>query len=364
MKSSPFVIGVGGHQNLGSDETQQFVAQQFRTLLTTYQQHQSPLVIYSALALGADQLFVHIALELGIPVEIVIPCDNYEQIFSSQSDKESYRRLLQMASRSHQMPSQDCSNDAFLAAEQWIIDRSDLVILAWNGLPPQGRSGTGDMASYTRFVGCPFIHIDTRLHIVKTYGEVSTHKRATHAVSPKQEFSMTQRSVYQGATLVVKQYHICMPDGKEVVRDVVTRPESILILPVGAQDIVLLIEEYNFGAGAWQLTLPGGKVESSQGITLHEQAQRELQQEIGYRAGRLEKLIDLYSHPGYISHHVHVFVAYDLEWDPLEAEKQEEIKVQTVTLQEALASTFVDHRCDPEASLALWLYAQKKSFTS
>src|SRR5215813_13295879 len=61
---------------------------------------------------------------------------------------------------------------------QWIIDRSDLVILAWNGLPPQGRSGTGDMASYARFVGCPFIQIDTRQHRVTPYGEIWPCKRA------------------------------------------------------------------------------------------------------------------------------------------------------------------------------------------
>jgi hypothetical protein len=52
-----------------------------------------------------------------------------------------------------------------------IIDknkRSDLIILAWNGLPPEGRSGTGDLASYARFIGRPFIQIDTKRLIVKT----------------------------------------------------------------------------------------------------------------------------------------------------------------------------------------------------
>ena len=38
-------------------------------------------------------------------------------------------------------------------------------------------------------------------------------------------------------------------------------------------------------------------------------------------------------------------------------EDGEEIWVHTFTLDEALAATRVDYRCDPEASLALWLYA-------
>src|SRR4051812_1966263 len=112
---SPFVIGVGGHQNLGSEETQHFVEQQFRALLTTYQQREPWIVMYSALALGTDQLFVQIALELGVQVEIVVPCTEYEDLFSSEAERAQYQRLLQAAHASHQLPAQKCSNDAFLS---------------------------------------------------------------------------------------------------------------------------------------------------------------------------------------------------------------------------------------------------------
>src|SRR5229473_2368950 len=88
-------------------------------------------------------------------------------------------------------------------------------------------------------------------------------------------------------------------------------------------------------------------------------AELELREETGYRAGRLEKLLDFYGHPGYIAHKVHLFVAHDLEWDPLEMEDGEEIRVHTYTLDEALAATRVDYRCDPEAALALWLFSSK-----
>ena len=89
------------------------------------------------------------------------------------------------------------------------------------------------------------------------------------------------------------------------------------------------------------------------------QAEVELREEIGYRPGRLEKLLDFYSHPGYIGHKVHLLVAQDLEWDPLEMEDGEEIGVHTLTLDEALTATREDYRCDPEVALALWLYAGK-----
>ncbi len=327
MNTSPFYIGASGHQNLGDETTQHFVTQNFRELLLAYRQREHNIILYSALAQGADQLFVQIALELGVPVEIVLPCADYETIFSSDKERSDYRRLLRSCQESHQLPAQECSDDAFLAAGQWIVDQSNFMILAWNGLPPKGRGGTGDVASYARSVGCPFVHLDTRHQTVKTYGNPFAHAKRSLTLSAKQEFTVAKQTVYQGSTLNVNQYHLRMPDGKEVVRDVLERPESILILPMGQKDIVLLIEEYDFGAGVWQLNLPGGKVENTLGDELDEQAQKELRQEVGYKAKRLEKLLDFHSHPEYISHKVHAFVAHDLEWDPLELETREEIKV-------------------------------------
>lgn len=360
MHRPPFVIGVSGHQNLGDEATRAFVAQQFRELLLTYQQHTPRLVLYSCLAVGSDQLFVRIALEQGIPVEVVIPCAEYEAIFQTGEDRCTYASLRQASQQAHLLPYQECSDDAFLAAGKWIVDHSDLMILTWNGFPPQGRGGTGDVATYARLIGRPFIHIHTVKHIVQHYGNVTIPPPFTSHISPKRAFITAQQTVYQGSVLSVNQYHLRMPDGQELVRDIVERPESVLILPVGYHDIVLLAEEYDLGAGQWQLTLPGGKVEHECPDTLEEQAQRELRQEIGYRAGKLEKLIEFYGHPGYIFHRVHCYVAFDLEWDPLEMERHEEIQVQAYTLKEALEATLDDNRCDPEAALVLWLYAQKK----
>ncbi|MBV9689647.1 MAG: NUDIX hydrolase [Ktedonobacteraceae bacterium] len=358
--NSPLRIGVSGHQQLADQTTIAFVAQRFREILVSYQQLGQDVVLFSALAMGADQLFVRTAFEVGIPVEVVIPCADYEAIFPLGTARDEYERLLRACRTIHRLSTERCSDETYLAAGHWLVEHCDLMVLAWNGLPPKGRGGTGDVASYAWFVKRPFVHLDTRKHVVKSYGE-STSLAAVPALSPKREFAVTQQAVYQGTTLVVNQYRLRMPDGREVLRDIVERPESVLILPVGQQDILLLVEEYDLAAGAWQLKLPGGKVERATPEGIRDQAHKELRQELGYKAGRLEKLLDFYSHPGYVSHKVHLFVASDLEWNPLEREMQEEIQVQTYTLQEAVAATLVDYRCDPEAALALFLYAHRQA---
>src|SRR6266702_4457777 len=131
MNETTFRIGFSGHQQLGDETTLKFVSQQLRELLIAYQQQAcqdgKDILVYSALALGADQLFVNIALELGIPVEVVIPCACYEEIFTSPEMQSEYHRLLGRCRKIYRLPFQGCSDDAFLAAGHWIVDHSDLM---------------------------------------------------------------------------------------------------------------------------------------------------------------------------------------------------------------------------------------------
>jgi hypothetical protein len=94
-------------------------------------------------------------------------------------------------------------------------------------------------------------------------------------ISAKREFAIEKQTVYQGPVLEVNHYRLQMPNGKVIECDIVERPESMLVLPVGQKDNVTPIEEYDSGAGVWQ------------------QAQNELREETGFRAGKLEKLLDL-----------------------------------------------------------------------
>ena len=84
-----------------------------------------------------------------------------------------------------------------------------------------------------------------------------------------------------------------LPDGREIERDIVERPESVLVLPIGQKNNVMLIEEYDLAADTWQLTLPGGRVIDPTPEGIWQQAQAELREETGFRAGKLEKLLDL-----------------------------------------------------------------------
>lgn len=76
---------------------------------------------------------------------MVIPCAKYAEIFPSGEARDEYHRLLSCSRNVYRLPFEDCSEDAYPAA---------------------GKGGTADIASYSRLVGRPFVHIHTRLHTV------------------------------------------------------------------------------------------------------------------------------------------------------------------------------------------------------
>jgi hypothetical protein len=79
---------------------------------------------------------------------------------------------------------------------------------------------------------CPFIHINPRLYSVNRYGSIGGSSR-TPCSSAKREFAVEKQIVYQGQALTVSHYRLQMPDGKVIERDIVERPESVLVLPIG-----------------------------------------------------------------------------------------------------------------------------------
>ncbi len=360
LTTRTFRIGASGHRDLGDEEARQFAVQSVRALLSSYSQRYPDLVLCAPLAIGADQLCIQTALDLHIPVEAALPSEQYETHYASEEELETYRRLLRQCRAVHIQPFPAPNDDAYLANGQWIVDHSDLVFLIWNGQPSGGRGGTADIASHAWRTGCPFIHIHHQKQQLQTYGDIQ--HRPERSTGVKREEAVSTQLLYCGPILTVHQYRFRTNHDEEIIRDIVERPESVLIVPVNTEGVLTLIEEYDLGAGTWQLKLPGGKLQFLAEQDLGQEVQRELREELGYRAGHLEPLLHIHSHPGYVAHKVHVVVASELEWDPLPLENHEEIRTITYPLAEALAETMKDYRCDPEAALALWIYARKQGF--
>jgi ADP-ribose pyrophosphatase len=83
------------------------------------------------------------------------------------------------------------------------------------------------------------------------------------------------------------------------------------------------------------LEVPAGGID--RGESPEDAAQRELREEIGMRAGRLEPIAEFYVSPGFLTEYVYAFLATDLSDSPAEADDDEDIAVVRMPLAAAVA---------------------------
>ena len=101
-------------------------------------------------------------------------------------------------------------------------------------------------------------------------------------------------------------------DGEEFDRHVVHHPGAVVVVPVLADGDALLVRQWRVATGRDLLEVPAGK-RDVEGEPPETTANRELEEEIGYVAGRLDKLAEFYNSPGFCDEYTHLFLATELE---------------------------------------------------
>jgi ADP-ribose pyrophosphatase len=146
---------------------------------------------------------------------------------------------------------------------------------------------------------------------------------------------MTRNVVYRGRKIEVVQDVTVLPDGHPVQYDVVLHPGAVVILPLIDAGHVCLLRNRRWAVGEELWEVPAGTLEPPE--PPEEAAVRELAEETGYRAGRWRKLLEFYSSPGVLSERMHLFLAEDLTPGPQALEAGEQIRVEVVPWEQALA---------------------------
>jgi len=100
---------------------------------------------------------------------------------------------------------------------------------------------------------------------------------------------------------------------------------AVIIVPMKDRETVLLAREYAAGLHQYELGLPKGRLEKGESVL--KGAQREMKEEIGFGAKRLEILTSLSLAPGYMTHMTHIVLARDLYPEKLEGDEPEELEV-------------------------------------
>jgi ADP-ribose pyrophosphatase len=122
---------------------------------------------------------------------------------------------------------------------------------------------------------------------------------------------------------------------RESVYDLVHHPGATAIVPLFEDGSVALLHQFRYAVGTAIWEIPAGTLEPDEPFL--ECARRELEEEIGHRAGRWTPLATFYTSPGFCDEELHVFLAEDLSPGRVGPDPDEHLEVVRVPLAEAVA---------------------------
>jgi ADP-ribose pyrophosphatase len=171
-----------------------------------------------------------------------------------------------------------------------------------------------------------------------------------------EEKILTSEPLYEGKLVKLYKDTVELPDGQRAYREIVKHPGAVAMVPLLPDGRVLLVRQYRTAAQRVLLEIPAGTLEPGEDPL--EAAARELQEETGYRPGRLVRLGAEYTAPGYTSELIHLFLATELETARLEADDDEFIEVVSLPFEEALRRVVAGEIPDGKTQVGLLLAAR------
>jgi len=149
---------------------------------------------------------------------------------------------------------------------------------------------------------------------------------------------LERKRLYEGKVFNLIVDQIEYPSGNRSVREVAEHPGGAVALAAFPDRHILLVKQYRYPIDAVIYELPAGKLQPGEDPLVC--AQRELEEETGYRAKTWRKLTSIYTTPGFCSEILHIFLATGIEKDvgrqKLE-EGEQSLKVQLLSIGDAVA---------------------------
>ncbi len=148
---------------------------------------------------------------------------------------------------------------------------------------------------------------------------------------------LASERMFDGKVFEIDRDRVRMPNGREVIVDIVRHVRSVVLLPIPEAGHVILIRQYRYPVRRWLWELPAGSVDP--GEEPEAAAARECHEEIGLVPDTIVRLGAFLPTPGYCTEEMIFFRLSGLSTpnEPAEVDEDEDIEPRTFTLAEARA---------------------------
>lgn len=142
---------------------------------------------------------------------------------------------------------------------------------------------------------------------------------------------VSRETKYKGRILELHVGQARLEDGTVAHREIVVHGGGVGVVPV-LGDKIILVRQFRIAVGKDVLELPAGRLEP--GEAPDQRALAELEEETGYRAGRLVHVASCYCSPGFTSELDHIYLAFDLEKTGQNLEHDERVEIVELSFDE------------------------------
>lgn len=164
---------------------------------------------------------------------------------------------------------------------------------------------------------------------------------------------LEEKELFKNAHITVYSKKLQLPNNKVVEWTFTGRQDAVGVIAVLEKDKVLLVKQYRPAVGKITLEIPAGLLEKNE--VPSEAANRELEEETGYRAENLEKICEYYMSPGVNSGKFYLYYADSLIKTHQNLDEDEFLEVEKVDLNKLELSSLADAK-----SILAVEYAKKK----
>ena len=171
------------------------------------------------------------------------------------------------------------------------------------------------------------------------------------------EKTISTREIYKGNIIEVKNLTVTLPNGKEATRDLVLHPGASVIVPINEKGELYMVRQFRKPLDLTTLELPAGKLDSA-GEDPKACAERELMEETGLTAGKIEHLVSIHTTPGFCNEVIHMYAATQLTQGEACTDEDEFLDVEKIHVSK-LVDMVLEHKITDAKTIIGVLLAER-----